>query len=154
MASTAAWPERILVDVGARLRDGRTTMPLEPAEDRTYDDCVGVRYAPLEIETSGFRISATPRRVGVRDVATYAKSGCSKCHGLGYWSVQRRAVADVDEAGRKVMQDLEYEQSCTCAERRYLEAFQNILVDSQLGEWIALDDLIVSEASRFQQEVG
>lgn len=154
MDSTADWPERILVDVGVRLRDGRTTAPLEPSEDRTYDDCVGVTYGPLEVETSGFRISATPRRIGVREVAGYGKPGCSRCHGLGYRAVRRRVVADVDEAGNKVMQDLEYEQSCGCAERRYLETFRNVLVDSQLGEWIALDDLIVSEARSVKMEAG
>lgn len=147
MASTGCWPEQILIDVGVKLRDGRQTAPLEEQDGRSYDDCVGVSYAGLEVETCGFRITATPRRIGVREVAEYAKPSCTRCHGVGYWAVTRRAVADTDELGNKVMQDLEYEQSCGCADRNYRERFPRILVDSQLGEWIALDNLMISEAS-------
>lgn len=147
MASTGDWPDRVLIDVGMQLRDGRKCAPLEELEGRSYDDCVGISYAPLQVETNGFRITASPRRIGVREVAQYAKPSCKRCYGKGYWAVKRRAVADVDETGNKVMQDLEYEQSCPCADQNYRQHFPLILVDSQLGEWIALDDLIVTEAA-------
>lgn len=141
---TGAWPERMLVDVGAALQQGRTT---EPTEDgATYDDCVGITYAPLDVESCGYRIVARPRRIGVREVARHAKPSCRRCHGLGYWAVQRRVQAGTDESGRKVMQDIAYEQSCACADERFKQQHTQFLIDSQLGEWIALDRLRITEA--------
>lgn len=138
---TGAWPEQMLVDVGVALQQSRTTEPTE--EGATYDDCVGVTYAPLDVESCGYRIVARPRRIGVREVARYAKPSCRRCHGLGYWAVQRRVQAGTDESGCKVMQDIAYEQSCGCADERFKQQHQQFLIDSQLGEWIALDRLSI-----------
>lgn len=140
LASTGCWPERILVDVGVDLHGGRQ---VETCEGETYDDSVGVCYAPLETETCGFRIRAKPRRIGVREVARYANGSCRVCHGLGYHAVTRRTMVGRDEAGNKQMQDLRYEQSCSCADRRYKQEFPRTLIDSQLGEWIALEELVI-----------
>lgn len=145
LARTGAWPERILVDVGVALHEGRTTALTDEGE--TYDDCVGVDYAPLDVETCGYRIVAKPRRIGVREVAEYASASCKRCHGLGYWAVQRTVQTGTDESGCKVMQEIAYEQSCGCADKQYRDRHPRMLIDSQLGEWIALDDLRVTDAS-------
>ena len=142
LARTGAWPERVLVDVGVALHGGRTTAPSQDGD--TYDDCVGVSYAPLDVETCGYRIVAKPRRIGVREVARYAKASCKRCHGIGYWAVQRTVQTGTDESGCKVMQDVAFEQSCSCADKRFKEKQPRMLIDSQLGEWIALDDLQVT----------
>ena len=144
MSGTGQWPERLLVDVGAELRAGRTAEPNESGE--TYDDCVGINYAPFDVQSCGFHISAVPRRIGVREVAAYANRSCKRCHGLGYWNVQRRMQTGTDESGCKVMQDVAYEQSCDCADKRYKAAHKLFLIDSQLGEWIQLDDLRITTA--------
>jgi hypothetical protein len=129
----------MLVDVGAALHEGRTTAPTQDGE--TYDDCVGIAYAPLIVETCGYRITAMPRRIGVREVAAYAKSSCRRCYGRGYWAVERRVTTGRDDNGCKLMQDIAYEQSCDCADKRYKDEHRLFLIDSQLGEWIALDAL-------------
>jgi hypothetical protein len=138
---TAAWPERMLLDVGAALHEGRTAEPNEDGED--YDACVGISYAPLSVESCGYRVVALPRRIGVREVARYAKPSCRRCHGLGYWAVERRVQAGTDESGCKVMQDIAYEQSCDCADKHFKQQHGQFLIDSQLGEWIALDRLSI-----------
>lgn len=143
MERTGSWPEKLLIEVGAAIHKGRTTEPNEAGA--TYDDCVGIGYAPLDVESCGYRVVATPRRIGVREVAAYAASSCKRCYGLGYWAVQRRVPTGHDEVGRKVMQDIAYEQSCQCADRRFKEQHPTMLVDSQLGEWIALDGLQITE---------
>ena len=134
----------MLVDVGAELHKGRTTEPNEAGE--TYDECVGISYALLDVESCGFRVSALPRRIGVREVAAYANGSCKRCHGLGYWNVERRVQTGMDEAGCKIMQDVAYEQSCGCAEKRYKDEHRLFLIDSQLGEWIGLDNLNVTKS--------
>lgn len=147
LGSTGCWPEQMLIDVGAKLRDGRKCQPLVETEGKSYDECVGVSYSEIDVETCGFRVSATPRRIGVREVAEHACASCRRCHGLGYWVVTRTTAAGVDEAGNKVMQDIGYEQSCSCADKAYQKRFPMILVDSQLGEWIGLDELMIEAAT-------
>lgn len=139
--STGNWPDRMLIAVGQDLHAGRK---VEPKESDDYDEAVGVTYQPFNVEVDGFRIQANPRRIGVREVAAYADPSCRRCHGRGYWVMTRRAEAGKDEAGRKVMQDLAYEQSCGCADKRYKARFRQVLIDSQLGEWIALDRLCIT----------
>jgi hypothetical protein len=56
--------------------------------------------------------------------------------------VKRRQQAGRDEAGNKIMQDVEFEQSCGCAEKVFKREFaSNLLIDSRFGEWIQLDNL-------------
>lgn len=141
LESTGNWPERILIAIGQDLHAGRK---VEPKESDDYDEAIGVSYTPFDVEIEGFRIRANPRRIGVREVAAYADQSCRRCHGRGFWVMTRRAEAGRDETGCKVMQDLAYEQSCGCADRRYKERFRQVLIDSQLGEWIALDQLSIA----------
>jgi|GEM_PF-6007935 len=146
LESTGCWPELMLVDVGTELHAGRSAEPLAD-EQLSYDDCIGVAYRPFTIETCGFRISAEPRRIGVREVASVADRSCKRCHGLGYWPVERRVQAGTDMAGNKQMQDVRFEQSCSCADGRYKRQNRRFLIDSQLGEWIALDRLTIERLS-------
>jgi hypothetical protein len=143
LASTNVWPERMLLDVGEQLRRGRQA---SVQEGETYDEQLAIEYAPINVETCGFRILANPRRIGVREVAKHAKPNCRQCKGIGYWPVTRSARTGTDDSGNKVMQKLEFEATCKCADRRYREKFPRILIDSQNGEWIALEDLSVTHA--------
>jgi hypothetical protein len=131
----------MLVDVGQELRNNRKAEP-KPEQD-SYDEAVGVTYEPFSIETCGYVVEAKPRRIGVREVAGFAKQSCRACYGRGWWFVTRRVEAGRDEAGCKQMQDIGYELTCRCAESRYKRQNPTMLVDSQLGEWIGLDDLVI-----------
>lgn len=149
LSSTGNWPEKILIDVGIQLHMNRKMTPIpedEAPADATYDDRIGIHYAPLDIKTCGFRIQANPRRIGTTEVATYANRSCRKCHGLGKWHVTRTAPVGRDQAGNKILNDLEHEVTCQCAERQYKRTHKQFLIDSQLGEFIALDDLKITEA--------
>lgn len=144
--STFNWPERMLMDLGQALHDGRKVSPVAESEaptDATYDDRVGITYSPIDIETCGYHITANPRRVGVREVAALADKSCKCCHGVGYWKTTKTQNAGLDEFGRKVIQDFEYEQSCDCADQAFKEKHKaTVLVDSQFGEWIFFEDLV------------
>lgn len=145
---TGNWPDKMLIDVGEAMHRGRTIEPIleeEAPEGSTYDDRIGIQYAPLKIETCGFHITAKLRRIGVGEVATYAKSSCRVCKGIGRWKVTRMQEHGRDDIGRKIMQPVEYEQACSCAESRYKKKHKNFLVDTQLGEWIALDELEITK---------
>ena len=50
------------------------------------------------------------------------------------------------------MQPMEFEQSCECADKRYTDVHPLMVIDSQFGEWIALDELTIEEC--FKVEVG
>lgn len=153
LVGTGRWPEKILVDVGVELHAGRKAEPLDD-DGLSYDDRVGVQYRPFDIETCGFRISAVPRRIGVREVAGYADDSCRSCHGRGYQSIERTAQVGVDPAGNKQMEVLRYEQSCDCADKRYKKKHPCFLIDSQLGEWIALDNLAIIRAEDIGDDKG
>jgi len=144
LASTVNWPDKMLAEVGIELREGRKVQPIvEDTEGLSYDECIGIHYAPINRLSCGFRIKSKPRRIGVREVAKYALPGCKTCHGVGWWSVSRDTVVGADEVGRKLINAMEYEQSCPCAEQNYQQQNKHFLIDSQNGEWIALDDLTI-----------
>lgn len=148
LASTGNWPEKILIDVGIELHTHRRMTPItedEAPKDATYDDRIGIHYAPIDLKTCGFRIQANPRRIGTTEVAAYANKSCRKCHGIGKWHVVRTAPIGRDNVGNKILNDVEHEVTCSCAERNYKRAHKQFLVDSQLGEFIALDDLKITE---------
>ncbi len=145
---TGNWPDKMLIDVGEAMHRGRTIEPIleeEAPEGSTYDDRVGIQYAPLEVDTCGFHLTAKPRRIGVREVASHAKSSCKRCNGVGRWKVTRQQEQGRDNIGQKIMQPVEYEQACSCAESRYKKEHKNFLADTQLGEWIALDELEITK---------
>jgi hypothetical protein len=50
------------------------------------------------------------------------------------------------ENGKKTPQDLIYEQSCPCADRRYQRVTPHMLIDSKLGEWVYLGGLTITAA--------
>ena len=147
---TGKWSDEMLIAVGRDLHEGRTVDSIVEGDDRydesmSYDDQIGIRYRALDVVVEGYRIIAKPRRIGTDEVSGYAKPSCKRCHGLGRFNVRRRAEHSKDEIGRKVMQDVEYVQTCGCADKRYKERNRLFLIDSQLGEWIHLHDLVICE---------
>lgn len=147
---TGNWTTDVLIVVGGALLDGRTVAVDEQAS--TYDDTIQIRFKPLDVEACGFRFRAQPRRISVGEVAKYAKPSCKSCKGQGKWSVTRKIEAGKDDRGRKVMRDIEYEQSCSCADRRYKDVHKHFVVDSSLGEWVQLDGLRIDHVD--EQDPG
>lgn len=144
LSGTAAWPERVLMDVGDALRNGRTEQQHVDAADN--DARLGVTFAPIDVVSCGFRFRAQPRRIGVREVAVYADQHCRSCHGQGWLSVQQMRPVGIKN-GRKVMKAVAYERSCGCADKRYKEMHRLFLIDSARGEWIGLDGLTIEEVA-------
>ena len=147
LENTGNWPDRLLIEVGQKLHEGRKIMPLseDEAPGVSYDKRTGITYAPLDIESCGFHIKALPRRIGTDEVASHAKSSCRHCFGVGKWKV-RRTMEIGRNNGAKLMNPVEYELTCRCAEKKYKQLHKQFLVDSQLGEWISLDALEITKA--------
>lgn len=148
LATTHNWTEKMLVEVGAALHRGRKVEPVmedEAPSDATYDDRAGITYEPITVEADGFLIKAKPRRIGTTEVAKYAKPSCKSCHGLGKWKITGTQSIGRNKNGVKIMQPTEYEANCRCAENEYKAKNKQFLIDSQLGEWIALDDLEIEK---------
>ncbi len=157
LESTGHWTDRLLITVGTALHDGRAVEPILEGDERynedlSYDDLVGITYAPLDCEADGFRITARPRRIGVREVAGMANPSCRQCYGRGYFNITRAQAVGLEPGGRKIMQDFQYEKSCGCAEKRYKAEHKHFVIDSQLGEWIAFDDLAVAALPEAKQK--
>jgi len=153
LESTGNWPEQILIAVGIEIHKGRRVTPTNPDDapvGATYDDLVGITYGPIDAQAHGFRVRADCRRIGTSVVAKSAKSSCKTCHGAGKWTVKRTSAIGRDEAGRKIMNPYEYVQVCTCAERRFKDQNKHFLIDSQYGEWIALDNLTIEKVMQVQ----
>jgi hypothetical protein len=141
---TGAWPEEMLVALGQALHDGRTAELVEGVEDHApYDDAHRISYAPVDFVALGVRVRADPRRVGVTEVARYAKSGCRTCYGRGYLRIKRRMSVGPAALGAQRLRDFEYDATCGCADKRYKARNKRVVIDSQLGEWIALENLTV-----------
>lgn len=144
-AGTRYWTERMLVQVGRQLHEGRVVTPdqhptTDPEYPEGFDEGWDITFEPIHVEVDGVRIVAKPRRIGVREVAAYAKTGCRRCHGVGYFRArQRRKV--LGPSGQPGFEDFEFEKTCTCAEKRYTAEHPLMVADTQMGEWIALDDL-------------
>lgn len=148
LETTHNWPERVLVDVGAELHKVRKVDPVmedEAPEGASYDERAGITYEPIAVETQGFLIKTKPRRIGTTEVAKYAKPSCKQCHGLGKWKVTGTQAVGRNKRGIKIMQAVEYEANCRCAEDAYKAKHTQFLIDSQLGEWIALDELEIEQ---------
>lgn len=154
MEYTGNWPMKILGDVGRELHDGRKVDPIteDEAPDLTYDERIGITYAPLDIETQGFRIIAKPRRIGVREVAKYAKPSCKRCHGVGFQKREQTQITGRSKMGQKIMEPFSYDASCPCADREFQKVIKHMLIDSQLSEWIMLDDLTIEEVVEIKVE--
>ncbi len=155
MKSTANWTDHMLIDVGQALHKGRKVESIleeDAPKDATYDDRIGITYEPVDIESDGFRFVATPRRIGTTEVAEYAKPSCNRCHGVGKSKITKTASIGDDNLGRKIMQPVEYERTCPCAEKVYQAKNKNFLIDSQFDEWIALDGLEITKAFSVQVE--
>lgn len=156
LEKTGNWPVQMLIDVGQKLHEGRKVMPIpedEAPPDTPYDNRIGISYAPLDLVTNGFHIKATPRRIGTREVGGFADSSCRRCHGVGYWKVTRMTEIGRNN-GVKLMNPCEYEVTCRCAEESFKKKNTHFLIDSQLGEWIALDALEITNATVEETNAG
>lgn len=155
LEKTGNWPDVMLIDVGQELHRTRKVEPVmedEAPEGASYDDLVGITYAPLVVETNGFTVTATPRRIGTVEVAKFARPRCKSCHGVGKWTITKTQSIGKNKSGLKIMQPMQYEANCRCAEDAYKTANKHFLIDSQLGEWIALDDLTITKAFKVTVE--
>ena len=175
IASTATWPIELLIEAGKHLHEGRKVMPIseeDAPKGTSYDNRVGITYAPLDFSKSVtsteypeddieaepihrnflIHVKALPRRIGTTEVSKEASSSCKRCYGVGKWKVTRMQEIGRDPSG-KLMQACEFEITCQCAESNYKRNHKQFLIDSQLGEWIALENLEVMKAEE-KQDVG
>jgi hypothetical protein len=155
LEETGNWPDVMLIDIGQELHRTRKVEPVmedEAPEGASYDELVGITYAPLVVETNGFTVTATPRRIGTDEVAKFAKSSCKRCYSVGKWKVHGTRSIGKNKRGLPIMQPTEYVANCPCAEAAYKKANKHFLIDSQLGEWIALEDLKIEKAFKITVE--
>ena len=146
LADTKNWPEEILRAVGFEIQVSRKVTPMTEDDvggGAEYDDLVGIQYGLMDCKVGGFRIQAQPHRVGTSEAAKLADPNCHRCNGVGKWHVSRANKVGIGQGGKPIINDLEYEVNCECAEKAYKAQHKNLLIDGQLGEWILLEDLIV-----------
>jgi hypothetical protein len=174
VASTATWPIELLIEAGKHLHEGRKVAPIaedEAPKDTPYDNRVGITYAPLDFSKSVtsiehpedpeaepirrnflIHVKALPRRIGTTEVAKEARGSCKRCYGVGKWKVTRMQEVGREHSG-KLMQQTEFEVTCRCAEDNYKKNHKQFLIDSQLGEWIALEGLEITKVEE-KQDAG